>query len=136
MSETAFSVEDHLSACSVLKTFANLIADLAVVEEVWKPLLRPAFLEGLWLKLTGLWRRAGFYPAAAGGDPNQALASYTRTGSIPCTLQGDSLQVSSAHACGVVRIMEVFSSVITAFLFFVVRGTQTQSKQLHGQQIV
>ncbi len=83
--------------------------DLATVEEVWKPLLRPAFLEGLWLKLTRSWRQAGFYPAAADADAlqqllgnaaaGQLLSGYIYSGAFPSSLQNPSMQVRGcAHS--------------------------------------
>jgi hypothetical protein len=53
-------------------------------EEAWRPLLAPAFLQGLWLALERVWQQHGIAGAAGSGQPPApALGSYLRAGSFP-----------------------------------------------------
>ena len=52
-------------------------------EETWKPLMRPAFLEVLWLKLTALWQQLGFVPQEGQAQCSGALRHYVQSGAYP-----------------------------------------------------
>lgn len=54
-------------------------------EESWRPLLRPAFLQGLWLQLGRLWQREGVAPGGASCPAGAAhlLRDYLRNGRFP-----------------------------------------------------
>ena len=55
-------------------------------EEAWRPLLAPAFLQGLWLKLEEAWRRQGVVGAggsSGGSSQTSGLRSYLQAGTFP-----------------------------------------------------
>ena len=54
-------------------------------EESWRPLLRPAFLQGLWLQLGRLWQREGVAPGGSSCPAGAAhlLRGYLRSGRFP-----------------------------------------------------
>ena len=54
-------------------------------EESWRPLLRPAFLQGLWLQLGCLWQHEGIAPGGGSCPAGAAhlLRGYLRTGRFP-----------------------------------------------------
>src|SRR5689334_1952024 len=68
----------------------------------WEPLLRPAFLEPLWQRVTGLWRAApqpvsGISP---GASPPQLLQQYIRSQAFP---SADALPVGQRSSWTLVR---------------------------------
>ena len=50
-------------------------------QEVWQPLVRPAFLEVLWQKLTALWEQLQFVPRE--GQASGALWQCCQSGQYP-----------------------------------------------------
>lgn len=52
-------------------------------DETWQPLIRPAFLEVLWLKLTALWGQLGFVPQEGQAQSSEALRHYVQSREYP-----------------------------------------------------
>lgn len=68
----------------------------------WEPLLRPAFLESLWQRVTGLWRAALQPPSGAspGASPPHLLQLYIRSKAFPPI---DTLPVAQHSSWALVR---------------------------------
>jgi len=63
--------------------------------ELWQPLIRPSFAEGLWQQLLAVWRSAGCFAGSAPAAESQSesmLARYAAMGRFPRATpwQGDS----------------------------------------------
>ena len=80
---------------------------LLTEEEVWQPLIRPDFLEGLWLRLEQLWAQLGFVPPEGAPNPNAALQQYAQAGQYPTG--GEKTMPCPVHcACASTRASNCF----------------------------
>lgn len=93
-------------------------------QQLWRPLLQPAFVEGLWLRVQGVWAEAGMLGA---GTPRALLSS------LPVTTQ----QSSSSQAAAAAGTLSSQTNgwAVSAFVAAMHLPSEQQLLRLHHQHL-